>query len=381
ELDEALPDVDHTLPNCGVPFDIDRVGQCCGDGGQQQYDHTGCPHPSFYSVNRRETTTYAADAVYDVPSFRHQDGVTSSDGAVEMAVPIAPFDAHADGVYSFATSFRYFPRASRTDDETCAALTCHEAGACALATLPTLAPLDIRDIHERVMQAEARQAELRILRCAALTCDEAGACALATLPTVAPLDLRHIHERVVLAEASRAALEMLRQTADLQRLFLEWEGTMVCHAIDPDDDDDDDDHSDPPHRLHLRLGKERDAKSWSAGASRSRACWRLCDGRRPAPLGDQRVGDAVKMLGRHGGYFLVGLQPPLAFRLRSAGGRFAARYRRSGIKVLLALSRRWWRRGGGGRRKSHAAGAIRRRPGDARVGEVPRRFRGRRGPD
>ncbi|CBJ28375.1 expressed unknown protein [Ectocarpus siliculosus] len=141
-------------------------------------------------------------------------------------------------------------RASKTDDETCAALTCHEAGACALATLPTLAPLDLRDIHERVVQAEARQAELRMLRCAALTCDEAGARALATLPTVAPLGLRHIHERVVLAEASRAALEMLRQTADLQRLFPEWEGTMVCHAIDPDDDDDDDDD----HRVMSRVG-------------------------------------------------------------------------------------------------------------------------------
>ncbi|CAM9293758.1 unnamed protein product [Ectocarpus sp. 12 AP-2014] len=39
---------------------------------------------------------------------------------------------------------------------------------------------------------------------------------------------------------------MLRQTADLQRLFLEGEGTMVCHTIDPDEDDDGDDHSDPP---------------------------------------------------------------------------------------------------------------------------------------
>ncbi|CAN0517105.1 unnamed protein product, partial [Ectocarpus sp. 8 AP-2014] len=152
-------------------------------------------------------------------------------------------------------------RAGKTDDETCATLTCHEAGACALATLPTVAPLDLRDIHARVVQAEARQAELRILRCSALTCEEAGACALATLPTVAPLDLRHIHERVVLAEASRAALEMLRQTADLQRLFLEWEGTMVYHAIGPDDDYDDDDHvKRPTHRLHLGLGKESDAK-------------------------------------------------------------------------------------------------------------------------
>ncbi|CAM9437499.1 unnamed protein product, partial [Ectocarpus sp. 12 AP-2014] len=121
---------------------------------------------------------------------------------------------------------------------------------------------------------------------------------------MAPLDLRDIHERAMLAEASQTGLDMLRQTADLKRLFLQWEGTMVCHAIDPDDDDDDDDDHvrRPPHRLHLHMGKESDVKRWSAGASCARACWRPCDERRPAPLGDQRVGGAVKMLREHGGY-------------------------------------------------------------------------------
>lgn len=107
EVDHILPELDDTLPNCAVPFDKDRVGQCCGDGGHQMNDQMGFPHPEFYS--RREMTTSAADAVCSVPSFLHGDGVTSPDGALEMAVPIAPFDVHTDGVYSFPTYFRRFP--------------------------------------------------------------------------------------------------------------------------------------------------------------------------------------------------------------------------------------------------------------------------------
>ncbi|CAN0016319.1 unnamed protein product [Ectocarpus sp. 13 AM-2016] len=108
-----------------------------------------------------------------------------------MAVPIAPFDVHTDDVYSFPTYFRGFPvahslenlcvapevtapsktdtsflegetlclvvpireypRASKTDDDTCAALTCREAGACSLAKFPTVAPFDLRDFHERAV--------------------------------------------------------------------------------------------------------------------------------------------------------------------------------------------------------------------------------------
>ncbi|CAN0448932.1 unnamed protein product, partial [Ectocarpus fasciculatus] len=133
--------------------------------------------------------------------------------------------------------------------------------------------------------------------CAALTCDEAGACALATLLTVAPLDLRDISESVVLAEAGQAALDMLRKTADFQRAFREWEGTMICHVVDLADGDE---HVStplhrPPHRLHLLLGEEGDVKRWSAGASYARACGSLCDKRRPAPLGDLLVGEAVKV--------------------------------------------------------------------------------------
>ncbi|CAN0554570.1 unnamed protein product [Ectocarpus sp. 12 AP-2014] len=108
-------------------------------------------------------------------------------------------------------------------------------------------------------------------------------------------------------------------------------------------------------------GKESDVKRWSAGACCARACWGLCDERRPAPLGDRRVGDAVKMLREHGGYFLVGRRPPPAFRLRPCGWPYAARCRRSGTKVLLTLPRRWWR-GGGERQQSKVASAIRRRP-------------------
>lgn len=131
-------------------------------------------------------------------------------------------------------------RANKGDDEACAALTCHDAGACALATLLTVAPLDLRDIYERVVLAEAAQRADRTgdETCAALTCDEAGACALATLLTVAPLDLRDISESVVLAEAGQAALDMLRKTADFQRAFREWEGTMTCHVVDLADGDE-----------------------------------------------------------------------------------------------------------------------------------------------
>lgn len=53
--------------------------------------------------------TSAAHAVCSVPSFLPEDGVISPDVALELAVPIAPFDVHTDGVYSFATYFRGFP--------------------------------------------------------------------------------------------------------------------------------------------------------------------------------------------------------------------------------------------------------------------------------
>ncbi|CBN79663.1 expressed unknown protein [Ectocarpus siliculosus] len=238
EVDHILPELDDTLPDCGVPFDKDRVGQCCGDGGHQMDDQMGFQHPEFYL--KRETTTSAADAVCRVPSFLHEDGATSSDGALEMTVSIAPFDVHTDGMYSFPTYFRGFQVAHSLEDLCVAPEVTAPSGTDTSfmegETLCLVVPI------RKYPRASKTDDETF----AALTCDEAGACVLATLPTVAPLDLRHIHERLVLAEASHAGLELLRQTADLQRLFLEWEGTMVCHAIDPDDDDDDDDHSDPP---------------------------------------------------------------------------------------------------------------------------------------
>ncbi|CAN0158893.1 unnamed protein product [Ectocarpus sp. 12 AP-2014] len=158
-----------------------------------------------------------------------------------MAVPIAPFDVHTDDVYSFPTYFRGFPVAHSLEN------------LCVAPEVTAPSKTDTSFLEGETLclvvpirEYPARQAELRVLRSAALTYEEAGACALAKLPTVAPLDLRDIHERIVLAEASQTGLDMLRQTADLQLLFLEWEGTMVCHAIDPDEDDDGDDHSDPP---------------------------------------------------------------------------------------------------------------------------------------
>ena len=68
-----------------------------------------------------------------------------------------------------------------------------------------------------------------------LMCDEPGACAVATLSSMAPVDLVRMIQSAFLAETSRAAADILRQVSQLHRIVREWEteqGSMVGVADD-----------------------------------------------------------------------------------------------------------------------------------------------------
>ncbi|CAN0375122.1 unnamed protein product, partial [Ectocarpus fasciculatus] len=52
-------------------------------------------------------------------------------------------------------------------------------------------------------------------------CDEPGACVVANLSSMAPVDLAEMIQTAVLAEAGRAAADILRQVSQLHRIVRE----------------------------------------------------------------------------------------------------------------------------------------------------------------